>query len=471
MIFTDNEKKFLDISDKCIIKLMNEKEGIPDRIVEPLEMAVMYGEDSNGPWVLLSFDLCESGYKFIDTIREPIMTELGIPSERIIILCSHVHVFIGLTFIGEAFRGIILNTVKSARSSSEEAEMAKLNLEIDAEHFTMNRRINIDGIGTRTVMFNDDCEIKENYIDATGQVRKWIEDFGFNPDDYLQKGTAIKSNGPIDKNLDGLFFRSKETDILIGSFVRFACHPVIVSQVKVKGEISPDYPGCFKKRIERKLGGVAIFGNGACGDIKPLNLEYSHNFARCFGEKLADKLIDAFPSVKWEPLEKAHFWSEPVVLPLRSDFPVSVTDAKNKMKDLEKCYDNTSKPSERRELQNLYRIHSFVAGGLLEDLRPKWLNKRQAEFSINAIRLNDTAIMTSNGEIFTKTGKAMVEPFKDRHPLLATVSNETLYYVLPADEFENGGYEYGGCMLAPGADEKLITLSNKLLKRVFSESK
>jgi hypothetical protein len=347
--------------------------------------------------------------------------------------------------------------------------MAVVNLDIDAERFIMNRRVTIGKIGTRTIMFNDDCEVQENYIDATCQIQKWIEDLGGDPADYLEKDAEIRSDGPIDNGLNALFFRSKETGRMIGSFVHFACHPVIVSQLRVKGEISPDYPGFLKKKIEQELGGVAVFGNGACGDIKPLNAEYSQSFARSFGEKLAAKLINAFPAVEWKPLSMVELLSEPVSVPIRDDFPATVEEAEEKIEALNSEYDRAETPFERRELQNLNRIYAFAAGGLINDLRPEWIEERKVMFLLYAIKLNDTAIVISNGEMFTRTGQAIIEPYKDKKPLLATVANETLFYVLPAEEFENGGYEYGGCMLAPGADRIIIGGCHKLLKRVYGE--
>lgn len=465
VIFTERVRKLFDLSDKFILRMMNERRGIPDRIAEPIEMAAMYGEDENGPWVILSFDLCESGYRLVDTIKAPVTGRFGISSDRIIVLYSHVH--IGVTLNEEYLKSIVLSTVENAARSSEEVEIAQMNMEIDSSLYTVNRRVDIEGVGTRTVMFNNYCEVKENYIDATRQIEKWIEDLGFNYSDYIRPDTEVRSSGPVDNNLDGLFFRSRTTGMVIGSFVHFSCHPVIVSQLMVKGEISADFPGHMKKRIEQRIGGVAVFGNGPCGDIKPLNTEYSHDFARNFGSKLADVLLEGLPAAGWIPLEKVGFLSEPVVLSIDEDFPRNALEAEKKIEELERSYDSASTPAARRALQNRYRIYSFAKEELLTGLRPEWLDKRQVEFNMHAIRLNDTAIMTTNGEIFTSTGKAMIELYKDKHPLLATVADEELYYVVPEGEFEKGGYEVGGCFLAAGSAEKLITHSHRLLGQAF----
>lgn len=75
--FSERKKKLLDLSDKKIVELMAERKGISRKIVTPIEMSVMYGDDANGAWAILSFDLCESGYKLVDTIKTPVEKECG----------------------------------------------------------------------------------------------------------------------------------------------------------------------------------------------------------------------------------------------------------------------------------------------------------------------------------------------------------------------------------------------------------
>jgi hypothetical protein len=53
----------------------------------------------------------------------------------------------------------------------------------------------------------------------------------------------------------------------IATLVNFACHPVVLGPENL--EISADYPGVMKARVERDIGGECLFVQGAAGDINP----------------------------------------------------------------------------------------------------------------------------------------------------------------------------------------------------------
>jgi len=53
----------------------------------------------------------------------------------------------------------------------------------------------------------------------------------------------------------------------LATVVNFACHSVVLGPENL--DISADYPGVMKRTVEKELGGVCMFAQGACGDINP----------------------------------------------------------------------------------------------------------------------------------------------------------------------------------------------------------
>jgi len=53
----------------------------------------------------------------------------------------------------------------------------------------------------------------------------------------------------------------------IATLVNFACHPVVLGPENLR--ISADYPGALTRLVEERLGGQAMFLQGAAGDINP----------------------------------------------------------------------------------------------------------------------------------------------------------------------------------------------------------
>ena len=84
-----------------------------------------------------------------------------------------------------------------------------------------------------------------------------------------------------------------------------------------------------------------------------------------------------------------------------------------------------------------------------------------------ALQINDKVIIASLGELFTRTGKQMIEPFSDKKPLLVTIANECISYVPTDEEREKGGYEPAVSIVASGTSDTLIQSSHKLLSEIY----
>ena len=437
------------------------------KLVDSLFVTAMYGEDQEGPWTIIALDVVTLDFEEVDMLVYPLINELGIPKERIVVLPSHSHATPPLD--PDIFQRALLEAVKQARASMTEAEIASLNLQLNGKKYLINRRVHVDGIGSRTVMFNDGCLIHDDYLDATGHIHDWVNNLGVDTEKYLEKDRKYITDGEVDSKLQTLFIRNKKSGEMMGSFTRFAAHAVIVSSKVVNGDVSADFPGHMKRKLEEQLGGIAMFGQGPSGDLRPLNKEYSHKFAKEYGCRLADKIIQGYSNMNWQPLTRLDFFNEPVEIPLVDNIFLSGDEVEAEMINVEKLFDKETNPEERRKLQNkfwgLYRIpyvHRMV--------RPEW--KQQGELGLNlyALRLNDHLLLATQGEIFNRIGKQMVEPYKEYNPVLVTIANEYVSYLPTDEERLKGGYESSVSIMTPGSPDILIRSAHRLLDRIYSVS-
>ena len=434
--------------------------------MDSLFVTAMYGEDQHGPWTIVTLDQVTLDYGDVDIMKSPLIQKLGIPKERIVLLPSHSHATPPLD--PEILPLVVLEAVTKARDDRTEVEIAFLNLQLDGSKYLINRRVHVEGVGSRTVMFNDGCVVHENYLDATAHIRDWIENLGTDPEKFFENGRKYVTDGALDSKLQTLFIRDRETGELKGSFTRFAAHSVIVSAKVVNGDVSADYPGYLKRKLEEELGGIALFGQGPSGDLRPLNKAYSHAFARAYGNRLADELIREYTEMEWQALSSLEFFTEPVELSLMDNIFLSAEQVEAEMAALEAQFDLEENAEERRILQNkfwgLYRTpwnHEMV--------RPQWKQKGQLSLNLYALKLNEQVLLATQGEIFNEIGEKMLEPYADHHPVLVSIANEYISYLPTDEERLKGGYEPSVSIVVPGSPQILIEASHRLLGRIYNK--
>ena len=441
--------------------------GMIRKLVDSLSAEAMYGEDENGPWTIITLDECFLFYNLVDTLKKPLIEKLHIPEDRIVILPSHGHTTIKM--VPHKYADAVYQAVKTAKENMAEAEMAVLNLEVDAKRFQINRRVYVEGIGTHNVMFNDYCVPHEDYLDATGQITRWLHTLGMSDQDIEQrfgKSHRFICDGPVDNKLQCLLIRDKKTKKLLGSFTRYASHAGIVSAKMVNGDVSPDFPGHLKNRLEKQLGGVALFAQGPSGDLRPLHKEYSHKEAKRYGDTLAGMIIIRFDGATWQPLQKEHFYTEQVQLPLMDNIFLDDDEVEKRMEAIEKAFDAETDPHKRRILQNdFWRL--YRADWTRNMVRPEWRENGVINYDLFALQLNNETILSTHGEIFHQLGADMVGDYDN--VILTTIANEYLSYFLPDFERERGGYTASVTIIKYGATDSLINASHKLLNRIYNQ--
>lgn len=105
---------------------------------------------------------------------------------------------------------------------------------------------------------------------------------------------------PIDRILGVLRFDDAATDKPVAIVVNFAAHPTSIPTEKL--EFSADYPGALKATIEKEMGGIAIFMQGASGDLSTDRTNHGDHVG--FGQALGREAVKLATSLQPVIVEK-----------------------------------------------------------------------------------------------------------------------------------------------------------------------
>jgi neutral ceramidase len=278
-----------------------------------------------------------------------------------------------------------------------------------------------------------------------------------------QTGIAAKvSNreGSIDQEV-GILNIANDAGSSVVTLFNFACHPVVLGFDSVV--VSTDYPGAARETVERSLGGMAVFLNGAAGDINPFMTDQTDPaVADGEGRKLGLAVTGATLEA-WTGSPRIDVRRRIVELPYR---------------DRDLTAERINGEVDRR-LDEQTEFHEWK-----KDLR-KWgdlmIQRLNAEglpnsctVEMSAMSLGPVLFLFSQGEVFNEYQIRIKRAFPDRKVFIVSYTNGTRSYIPTAEAFQHKGYEVDQAYvyseepspLTPEADRVYMQAAEDLLRRV-----
>ncbi len=215
---------------------------------------------------------------------------------------------------------------------------------------------------------------------------------------------------PVDYQLGVI--RIEQLDGLpLATLVSFQCHPVVLGPENL--DISADYPGAFTRMVETRLGGQAMFLQGAAGDINPFwdktpPDEGAFEQVEAMGRAVADEVIRVSESItSFEAAPAISFHTE--VIPLAS----------------------------RRDVERA---------------------QRDISAEINTVLIGaDIALATFPGEFFVEHGLSLKARSQFEHTFFVGYTNGSLGYFPTIQATTEGGYgAASSTRVEVGAGEQLV---------------
>lgn len=224
---------------------------------------------------------------------------------------------------------------------------------------------------------------------------------------------VLSRDGAVDDSINVVALRD-DSDALLAVLVNATCHPVHEMCMR---QVSPDYPGELSAALEAAhAGAVALFFNGAAGDINPTTVSGGPAEAR----RHADLLMRAV---------------EGVLSRMKRTAPGEVS-------------------LRRRRVALPTRLPLGEKAG------------RTIEAEIVGLGLGEVAIVFLPGEPFAETGLAIKRGSPFRFTAVVAYAEETIGYVPTDRAFAEGGYEteFGRwSIVAPGSEPILRGEASSLL--------
>ncbi len=226
-------------------------------------------------------------------------------------------------------------------------------------------------------------------------------------------------------------------------FVNFAAHPTFMNPSIMY--VSAGWPGYLQREVEAFLGhgAMCMYSNGAQGDIGPAGGEGPSPYARAesHGRKLAIAVLDLVDTIKTKRDVDFDFAMHTLELPPRTVPPALLESAGPE-----------------------YGIDESNAKVLIEALVPE-------SSYLGVLKLDDLVAVSIPGELFSKLGlevRAGLEAAGAKHAIINGLGNEWISYMMPPEEFDQGGYEPGvsfyGETLGPEVVRQAIEAGKAILR-------
>ena len=276
--------------------------------------------------------------------------------------------------------------------------------------------------------------------------------------------------GPRDKSVQVISLLT-ETGRL-ATIVNYACHGTVLGPANLL--VSADWIGVMRSSVEKELGGLALFLQGATANINP---EMYWEDARAF-----EKVLEQGQDVGKAVLAAIHSGSEkmraaPILLERETAWLPTETRAES------------SRPPKNygRPLLALAKLPGFLAvfADALLNQRYPWkpvIEARDGYWSvpmrINAVRIGDLALVTFAAETFTEIGMKVKQASPGAHTLFASISDGCISYLHTEESHPEGGYEVDVAPLAyryPGrlqarCENIAIKTTNTLMNKLWRQS-
>ncbi len=236
-----------------------------EAIADALYAKVLVFDDGDTQAAIITTDLIGVEATFVDTVRQAIEGETGIPADNVMISCSHTH-------FGPEVR--VSRTTSPNPKNRVYATMLVEQLTTVTQ--LAQQRLHPARVGAG-----------QGVADKVSYNRHTIRPDGSAQTSYRlpDPGTDL-TFGPYDSTLRVLRVENV-TGELVAALIHFACHPVTTTDRMYT--ISADYPGYAMGIVEQAEGGTCLFGLGCAGNIVPIQRE--DGYPRMIGKTVGGEAV------------------------------------------------------------------------------------------------------------------------------------------------------------------------------------
>lgn len=382
--------------------------------------------------------------ELVVALKSRIESVSGISQDRIILACSHTHygpvvaehgdMAGGTTPQAAAYRSVLAEQLGGCVAVADASrEPVRLSIGVGAIDIGVNRRLR----------------------DANGNVH-----IAPNPDGPRDPQVIVHRFDRLDNPPPPPPFIRKTP--AVATIVNYACHPSSL-EATVR-EISADFPGVARLRLEELVGGVSLFTQGAAGDIDPWVKQPDWTVPQAFGTALGTEAARCAFTALEVPSIPLRLSRRRVALPRRR--PTSEADARARLAMLIQRRAVT----DPRDASSLWwrDLEIAEASDALVDVETGRFRTLLADLTV--LRIGGSAIAFNPAELFSELGKAIKAASPDIPTAVAGYTDGMLWYVPTVQAYHEGGYEVEtACRVDPNAGTMIVDHTVELLAQLFDD--
>jgi hypothetical protein len=305
----------------------------------------------------------------------------------------------------------------------------------------------------------------------------------------LQDGTVVVGrnwDGPADSTV-----RVVRIDDLnespMATIVHYACHPTTMAwQCRY---FTPDYPGMARQTVEKEIGGLCLFLQGATGNITPRrgftgDVKVYRHLGFLLGLEAAKVAAGIETLPRQENFQGVLQSGAPIAL--YEDRPKEPEAANLRViyRTLKLPIKPTRTPAEleaeaeaaRKELErqrsggHLEEIRAATAkatqAGWRADYARMYHGKTHVDWPLQGIRIGPVALLAIAGEPFTEINQEIVSRSPFAHTLFSGYSHGGFGYIPARNTYAEGGYEVEASPFSPEAHDVIVKESLAVLEEL-----
>ena len=378
--------------------------------------------------VIIATDLVGVSWNLVEGARESIEEATGIPGDHILISATHSH---------------------SGPSGWQDMSHYGEDFDEDLYNFLVER-------------------FTEATVEARDGLRPAVLAHGAGHLDEITNNRQ-GNNDVIDPEVGVLKVQEPETREVIATLINFTGHPVILGSDNTL--VSGEYPGYASKVVEEALGGVALFTQGACGEITMNRSGDPYKEVRRLGRAVAGEVLRTAETAEPEEISLLMSRFERIQVEPR-DIP-SVEEAERQLEEAEARVEEAREAGEPEAYIESLEEKANKAGNtvyvamLQEHFDGEFL-AAAADSSVHVMQVGPVVLVGIPGELFVEYGlemKQRVRANKDRPMMLVGFANDYTGYLVTPRAWHTGGYEAGISRVAPESarmlTERAMTLVDK----------
>lgn len=276
----------------------------------------------------------------------------------------------------------------------------------------------------------------------------------------IEATDVLCAEGPIDPQVGVICVRNMK-GYAMGYVVNFACHPLFQGGQRIA---SANYIGALRKSLKEKENDkcVTVFINGAAGDIAHANpFDRQRTTKESVGQKLAERSYEVALKVDYTDDIVLDSVVGEAVVQRRHLSDEHITRAKQVLAGEDVVIDPSWHP--------VSSMDKKVFAAKLIELRETEEKNPDITLPMQAIRIGETAWVTTPCELFVRLGMEIKLRSKTKYTYIAGYTNGQIGYVGTPEAYMRGGYETtpcGGSIVEVDTGAKIVDAAVELVNKL-----